>query len=232
MAQALAPITGATPARPRRRSELLPASPADITEDVEAATRRFYASLTNAWERFGIADVTDTIRDKCSSIEAIQATWLALEAVGLQYKVLPRRYAFDIPSIHVGGRYSTPGYGIRIPDLFQILTADFWSMSLLWASTSIFVPLLFAYIYNLSVRDVKRGGNRVTVARYSFDPLVYNIVKAILAWTVYAQGYTFGFLNKHVILSVDAAMLGGHNLILIGSYVGILVSLYDAAQRK
>ena len=150
----------------------------------------------------------------------------------MRSKILPDRYAFDIPSVHLGGRYSTPGKAIRIPDLFQILSADFWSMSLLWASTSIFVPLLFSYIYNLSVRDVKRGGTRVSVARYAFDPLVFNIVKAILAWTVYVQGHTFGFLSRHVILSVDAAMLGGHNLMLIGSYVGILVALYDAAQRK
>lgn len=232
IAQALAPITGATPARPRRRSQLLPPSPADVADDVEVAARRFYSGLADAWENSGITEITDNIRDKCSSVLAIQATWLAIEAFGLQNKILPRKFFFDIPSIHLGRRFATPSYAIKIPDLFEILTAKFWSTSLLWAATSIFVPLLFSYFYNLSVRDVKRHGNRVTVARYGFDPLIFNLVKAILAWTVYGQGYTFGVLDKSVVYSVNHAILGGYHTILIGSYVGIIVSLYDAAQRK
>lgn len=230
VARALAPITGATPAR--RRSQLLPASPADVADDVEVAARRFYSGLAGAWDNIGIAEAVENIRDQCSSVMAVQATWLAFEAFGLQNKILPRKYLFDIPSLPLGRYLSTPSHAIKIPDLFQLLTAHFWSTGLLWASTSIFVPLLFSYFYNLTVRDVKRQGSRVTVARHGFDPLIFNVVRALLAWTVYGHGYTFGILDKRVIHSVDHSILGGYNTILIGSYVGIIVALYEAAQRK
>lgn len=153
-----------------------------------------------------------------------------MEAFGLQNKVLPRKFLFDIPSIHLSRDVSTPSYAIKIPDLFSILGADFWSTSLLWASTSIFIPLLFSYFYNLSVR--RHNTRAAAAARHGFDPLIFHIVKAILAWTVYKQGATFGVLDKQVIYTVNHAVIGGYQTMLIGSFVGILVALYEAALRK
>lgn len=162
----------------------------------------------------------------------MQATILGFEAFGLQNTVLPRKYFFDVPSFHLGTTVSTPSYAVKMPDLFQLLTAGFWSTSLLWASTSIFIPLLFSYFYNLSSLNKRHRTRSTTAAHYGFDPLIFNIVKALVAFVVYGKGQTFGLVNATTVATVDYAVLGGYNSIVIGSLVGVVVSLYEAAQSK
>lgn len=216
----------------RRRSQLLPASPADVADDVEDATKKFYSGLSSIWNDTRIPEIADTIREHCSSGLAVQATALALEAYGLQNTVLPRRYAFDVPSVRLG-RTSTPSYAITLPDLFQLVTGGFWYNTLLWSSTSIFIPLLFSYFYNVSTRDARRPRTRaVTAAGHGFDPLIFNVAKALLTYIIYGQGYNFGLIDRRAISAVSMSMIGGYQGMMIGSYVGILVALYEAVLNK
>lgn len=122
---------------------------------------------------------------------------------------------------------------VFLPDLFILLTGYYWSATLLWASTSIFVPALFAYFYNLTVRDVKRGARIVPVARYAADPLTFHVVKALATWLVYNQGVSFGdWVDPIVAERIELALYGGHTATLIGSAIGALAALYEAAQKK
>ena len=159
----------------------------------------------------------------------MQTTLLFVEALALQREILPWRYAFDIPPLAMLG---TPSIPVSIPDFFLLLTSFFWSTTLLWLTTSVVVPAGFAYFYNLSTRTVKRGGYKTSVARYTADPLVFNVVKALLSYVVYERGYTFGLFDNMVSYRVEHAMFGGSKGMLIGSGVGILASLYEAAQTK
>ena len=220
-----------TPGRPRRRSEL-PPSPADVADDVEYATTKLYSGIDDLITVSGIPETIENVRELCSSVTSVQMTFLFLEAAGLQRYLLPwKATGFAIPSYHLLG-INTPPVPVMLPDLFSLLTAKFWATSLLWASTSVFVPLVFAYFYNLSTRDVKRHGARVTVARYSADPMTFSVVKALITWMVYSQGYMFGFIDDAVASHVHLAMFGGYQEIMIGSYVGAIAALYEAAQRK
>ena len=141
-------------------------------------------------------------------------------------------WAFDIPASPKIVGIGTPSIPIPVPDLFRLLTGEFWSTTFLWSSTSLLLPLLFAYFYNLGLHEVKRHGARVTVARYSADPLTFNVVKALLTFLAYGQGVTLGLFSNKVAYRVDHAMFGGYQGVLIGAYVGILAAIYDAAQRK
>ena len=190
-----------------------------------------YSGLNDLYSVSGISERIENLRELCSSVTGVQMTFLFLEAAGLQRKLLPLKYAFDIPSFRLLG-LSTPSIPFMLPDLFRLVDPTFWVSSTLWATTSIFVPALFAYFYNLSTRDVKRGGARVTVTRYRFDPLMFNVVKAIMTLIVYYSGYTFGLFDSSAALLVNDAIFGGYRGILVGSYVGILAALYEAAQRK
>ena len=190
-----------------------------------------YTGLDNLIANSGIQEGIEHLREICSSVVGVQMTALIMELWGLQRAILPRAPAFAIPAFNLGA-LTTPRIHVWLPDFFRLVTPDFWSTGLLWASTSIFIPLLFAYFYNLSSRTVKRDGTTAIVSRYAVDPLTFNIVKALVTWIVYAQGFTFGLVDETVVLHVDNAMFGGANGMMIGSFIGMLVSLYEAAQRK
>ena len=221
-------ITSRTPGRPRRRSEL-PPSPADIADDVEYTASRLSTSIHNAYAQSGITESLDAVRDSLSSVTAVQTTLLFAEAWALQREILPWRYAFDIPPLAIIG---TPSIPVSVPDFFLLLTSLFWSTSALWVTTNIILPAGFAYFYNLSTRTVKRGGYKTTVSRYTADPLTFNVVKALLSYIVYERGVTFGLFSNQVSYRVEHAMFGGSTGMLIGSGVGVLASLYEAAQVK
>ena len=219
--------TSRTPARPRRRSELLPASPADVADDVEYAARRMVSGMSNLYQGTGIMEKIDSLREVCSSVTAVQMTFTFLEAWCLQRQVLPMRKAFDLPSINLFGVRS-PSVPIGLTDFFKLLEPDFWSTSMLWSMTSIFIPLLVAYFFNLSAQ--KRPGSRASVNRYRVDPLTFSIAKAITTFVVYGLGKPLPFFDMTSAAHVNNAMFYGWRGIVIGSFVGIVTSLYEAAQ--
>ena len=175
----------------------------------------------------------DSLRDVCSSVQAVQMTFIFLEAWCLQREILPIGSAFEIPSVDLFG-YRTSSVPFGLPSFFNLLGADFWSTSLLWTTTSILIPLLVAYFFNLSTHKVKRHGTRVSESRYQVDPLTFSLTKALVTFFVYGvpEPLRLPFFDRIVAARVDHAMFYGWRGIVIGSFVGIITSLYEAAQGK
>jgi hypothetical protein len=226
-------FTTRTPApASRRRSELPgPPSPSVVADVVEQEARRISAEVHSFYGRTGVSEGIAYLRETCSSVLAVQTTFLLFEAYALQRHLMPWNYAFDLPGVAALGLSPT---AVFLPDLFVILTGYYWSATLTWAATSLLVPALFGYFYNLTLREVRRsgGGETTTVAKYTTDPLSFNVVKALATWLVYVQGISFGVIAPAVAERVDDAIYGGSTAVLIGSGIGILAALYDAAQRK
>lgn len=195
----------------------------------EYETTQIYAGLNDLYTVSGIPERIDHLRDVCSSVTGVQMAFLLLEWFALQRELIPWLYAFEVSVVR---GYGVPTIAVYYPDLFKLLTPDFWLPVLLWASTSIFIPSLFAYFFNLTIREVKRHGATVSVARYTVDPLTFNIVKAIATWIVYGKFVNFGLIDPITAITVNRAMYGGYNGVVVGCYVGIVASLYEAAQRK
>lgn len=240
MSSALSPsgqLTTRTPAArktTRRRSELPgPPSPSDVADVVEYESSKIVSGVRDLYARSGITERIEELREMCSSVTAIQMTFLCLEAFALQRRVLPWRFVFDIPATGL-----TPSIAVFLPDLFVLLTGFYWSTILLWCTTSIFVPVLFAYFYNLTMRDVKRGNSRVTVARYAADPFTYNVVKALMTWLVYVKGVSFGFIDEEVAMRVDLAVYGGHTASksmhprTLASSISILTFMFQSSSAQ
>lgn len=220
--------TARTPAPRRRRSELPgPPSPADVADIVEHESTKLVSGLQDLYSSSGITENIEWLRETCSSVAAVQLTFMLIESVALQKRLMPWRFAFSIPSTGF-----TPSFPVQYPDLFILLTGFYWSTTLLWTATSVVVPLIFAYFYNLTIRDVKRGNMRVSVARYAADPLTFNVVKALATWLVYSRGVSLGFINPEVAERVELAMFGGSTAVLIGCGIGALAALYEAAQKR
>lgn len=192
----------------------------------EYEAEAFAAKISEFYENFGFTENIEYLRDVCSTVPAVHLTFGVLEASALLYALMPWKYAFDIPAIDA---LHTSSYAIKVPDLFVFLTGYWWSTTLLWASTSILVPLLFGYFFNLTVKNVGRGQTR----KYTIDPLTFAVVKGVATWLVYCQGVDFmGTISSDVAQRVDGAIFGGHTAVLVGCGISGLASLYEAAQKK
>lgn len=161
---------------------------------------------------------------------------MVLELIGLARELIPLRYLTTVPAVE---SVSTPEISVKIPDFFILITGTFWAPFLLWATTSLVLPLTFAYFFNLThaqssthSHNTRRASSAAQQVA-SFDPLVYNIAKALTAYFVYANHFTFWSTFSHFsIEKVNVAIPGQWPGLLTGSAIGILVSLYDAVLRK
>jgi hypothetical protein len=185
--------------------------------------------LSEAYEESGIVETAQAARESLSTVVAVQAIVIAFELYNLRKEILQDRYAFTIPAISILG---THDYAVKIPDLFLLLTSSFWGPATLWASTSLLIPLFASYFFNLTSKP-SRGRSQSPHFNYAFDPLTFNIVKALLTFVVYAQDVTFGGLvDLEHVARINSAIYGGWKGVIVGTGIGALVTLYEAVLKK
>lgn len=170
------------------------------------------------------------LREMTSSVVGVETVILLLEGFCVQRRMIPWRYAFDLPASRVVG---TPSTSIFLPDFFVLLTDVYWSTTLLWAISAFWIPLAVSWLFNLTMRPVIRHGAVTSSPRMHFDPLMFNVVKALLAWMIWSLGARFfGTFSDQTVDLVTQSMPAGYPGVMVGAFIGMLVSLYDAAQRK
>ncbi|KAF2154451.1 hypothetical protein K461DRAFT_267460 [Myriangium duriaei CBS 260.36] len=219
-----------TPGTASALVKTFPPSPAVVADAIDVQTRRFSASINHSPVLAHAQAVFNDTREVLSSVVCIESVVLLLEGSYLQRQIFPWRRAFDIPPIQALG---TDNYPVRLPDFFILLTDVWWSTTLLWLTASFFIPLSASWLFNLTMRPVVRNGVTIQKPRWRCDPLTFNVTKALLAWLVYSQNTRFfGLFSDTTTLAVMRSMPGGYPGVLIGSFIGTLASLYDAAQRK
>lgn len=175
----------------------------------------------------GATEAVESARASLSSLVSIETIILFFEAANLRSEILPDRYAFTIPSLPV---LNTSPYPVALPDLFLLLTSSFWQPFTLWLATALVVPLTFAYFFNLTARPRSRGTQKF---EYQFDPLTFNVAKAILTYAVFAGGATFwGLVDLESVARIRSAAAGGWEGIVGGCAVGALATVYEAIIRK
>ena len=186
--------------------------------------------LNQAWERSGTTELLDSVRTSASTVVGVELLALAVEWYGLGQETFPWAYAFDVPAIEALG---TSSYAVKLPDLFLLFTTFFWSPTGLWLGTSLFLPLLFAYFFNFT-SQIKTPRTRAAAASvHTFDPLTFNVVKALTTWLVYSQGLRLGgIVSDATVARVNGAFPGGYGGVMIGAGVGGLVSIYEAILQK
>jgi hypothetical protein len=221
-----------------------PASPAQLAEVADQSLQVMRQKTTELWDRTRINYFKEIVRENASSVAAIQTLVLLLEATGLQLNTLQ-----TIPAFHVGTTMSnwTNSEYFFVPDFLALLTSDWWAPATLWSLTNWVLPLVFSYFFNLTLRS---NTNRKTTDRqYPADPLTFNILKAILAYSAYriptaptsmvgepgsVQLHNLGWgpFSEQTVGVVRNNVPGGYHGLQIGALVGVLVSLYDAALKK
>lgn len=184
-----------------------------MADRIETQTTTLFESFSSYVSSSPLPAFLSSIRSTLSSVISIELFALFIEAWGLRAQVLPMAYLTTIPSIPAIGMGEI---SILIPDLFALLTSAFWGPAALWLSTSLLLPLMAAWFFNFT-----EGGR-------NYDPLSYNVTKALLAWVVYVRGGVGGD-SRGV---VEKGVPGGSQGLLIGAGIGVLASLYEAVLKR
>lgn len=180
------------------------------------------------YQETGLAEKAQEARETFSSVVTVQALIIIFELFNLRREILADRYAFTIPAIKLLGTRDHP---VNIPDLFLLLTGSFWNPALLWAFTSFVVPLTVSYFINLTHKPA-RGRGHISHFNYEFDPLTFNIAKAVLVYIIFGQDKTFGFIDLESVARINSAIYGGYKGVLTGTAIGGLATLYEAIVKK
>jgi hypothetical protein len=215
----------------------LPPSPAAVTDAIDRQTTKIRKRVSGLYSESGIHETSESFRDLLSSPVAINIIALVIEAYGLRQEILPGKLAGFLPAVPYFRSYKTPIY---LPDLFLLLTHSFWAPFTLWTSTSLLLPLLCAYFVNIPLKTrlshqhaTRRATSIQSATSNQFDPLVYNIAKALVAYIVYAQHSTlFGFFQHFTVATVKENILGGYQGIITGAAIAGVIGLYEAILKK
>lgn len=204
----------------------LPPSPAVVAEAIDRRTQVLRSRVSDAFEESGLVERAHATRESLSTVASVQSLIVLFELYFLRPELLADRYAFTIPAIAL---LRTPSYAVKIPDLFLLLTASFWGPALLWAVATLVLPLTAAYFVNLTGKPRSRSH---TSFSYTFDPLTFNIVKALLTFVIFGQDVTAcGLINLEDVARINSALYGGYRGVLVGSAIGALVTLYEAIRK-
>ncbi len=213
----------------------LPPSPAAVTDAIDRQTIKIRRRVSGLYSESGIHETSDSFRDLLSNPIAINVIALLIEAYGLRQEVLPGKIAGFVPAIPYVKNDKTPVY---LPDLFLLLDKSFWAPFSLWVMTSMMLPLICAYFINIPLKTssthqyATRRAAQITPSN-QFDPLVYNIAKALVAYIVYAQHYTLlGLFQHFTITTVNENVLGGYQGIITGAAIAGVIGLYEAILKK
>ncbi|KAJ5199465.1 hypothetical protein N7491_011330 [Penicillium cf. griseofulvum] len=209
----------------------LPASPAAITEAIDAQTIKLRESLEDAWTASGLVDRAHSLRATLSSVKAVEIIVLLLEGGSLAKELIPIRYLTTTPAVQAA---QIPAIPIRVPDLFVLLEGAFWAPFSLWFLTCLVLPLISAYFINMSWKassSARRTRSAPNLAQ--FDPLTFNVVKALLVHLVFGKDFNFfGFYSGYAIGKVIDSVPGGDLGLLTGTAIGSVGALYEAILHR
>ncbi|KAL3462328.1 hypothetical protein BJX64DRAFT_259306 [Aspergillus heterothallicus] len=217
----------------------LPPSPSVVTEVIDRQTTEWRKSISETWKNSGVLELSDSLRTTLSSARSVEVIVTILEALGVLKEVLPRRHVTTIAPIDA---LHTPAVPIKIPDVFVLVDSSFWAPVSLWLLTSVFLPLAVAYFFNISLQVAQSSGGPASRTRRSsiarnpqadFDPLSFNIAKALIAYLVYAHGFTFWNVYSRIsVETVNASIPFQYAGILTGAAIGAVGTFYEAILRK
>jgi hypothetical protein len=195
------------------------------------------ATVSHYYKDSGITEATQTTREWLSTVHSVVSAIALFELYKLRQELLPDRYAFTVPAVKLLG---TSDWPVHLPDMFALVTAAFWVPALTWALTSVVLPGVGGYFFNLGAahrQAASSSGRRRSGGQgrdeYAVDPLMFSVLKAVVTYVVYAQGVTFGGLvQPDAVSRINSALYSGWKGVLVGTAVSGLTAVYDAVLRK
>ncbi|KAJ5099331.1 hypothetical protein N7532_006332 [Penicillium argentinense] len=211
----------------------MPPSPAIVTDAIDRQTTRMREGLETAWTDSGVLEYQHALRASLSSLKAVETIVLLFEGGSVLKELIPLRYLTTTPAVEA---IYLPSIAIKVPDLFVLLSGSFWAPFTLWLLSGLVLPLIAAYFINLSWQAATGGavrrGRSAAAERASFDPLTFNIAKALLVYKVYVDRLSFSLYSNFTIARVNASVPGHWGGMLTGTAIGVIGALYEAILRR
>ena len=199
-----------------------------IADAVDRRTAVIRSKVNRVVEDYGIIEKAEVARETISTVTAFEVATVLFEFYFLRKRLLPDRHAFTLPNNWL---FRSSEYRVEIPDMFLLLTSDFWGPTILWLVTTLFVPLIAAYFFNLTAKP--RSRSHAVNFNYNVDPMTFNIVKALMVYLVFGQDVTFGGrVDLESVARINEALYGGWQGALVGTGIGTIVTIYDALHKK
>ena len=213
-----------------------PPSPAVVADAFDRQQVRVRNSISELYEHTNISEYIDEARDLLSSPYAITVISMLTEAYGLRQDIFPWKSLYNAPALTYVKKSKTTIYG---PDVFLLFNSSFLAPFTLWLLTSLLLPLTLSYCINIPLKAHPSHNYRTRKAatkaapHMQFDPLIFNVAKALIAYIVYANNYPlFGLYSHFTVATVNESVLGGYAGLITSSAIGALVSLYEAILKK
>lgn len=203
---------------------------------IDRQSRRFSASVSKVYKQSGIHEYSDSVRDILSSPLAINVIGIIIEAYGLRETALPNN-VYSLPAIPGIKKDQTQ---VTLPNLFAVVEPSFWAAFSLWSLTSLLVPLSLAYFINIPLKTMP-GHSHATRRKAAiqekpslqFDPLVFNVAKALIAYIVYAGTPNgFGLYQHATVSAVNTSVYGGYAGMMTSAGIAGLIAVYEAILKK
>jgi hypothetical protein len=209
----------------------LPPSPSVVANQIEAQTAKVRSQITKAYQHYGITEWIDNAREQVSTSASIESIAIIIELLGLHSTFLPTKQFAMIPA----GKYNQ-AIPAKIPDLFALLEPAWWNTFLLWFTTSVVLPMTFAYFFNITLKATKthsKRGSHASHATQQYDPLTFNIAKGLIMWLVYSKGVTFlSIPSLSTLATIENAVPGGHQGVMVACAVGAVTAISEAILKK
>lgn len=220
----------------------IPASPSQIAEVADQSYRAARDRASQLWQKSRTEEYIALFRENASSVVFIQLAILFIEGAGLEWNTLKSSHAFNTPAFG-----SVQSQKVSLPEFKLLFTTNYWAPATLWSLTSWIFPLFVSYFFNLTLRSNTR--HKSSNRQYTVDPFTFNITRALLAWLAYSiptapaqlagepnivKAYVPGWgpFAENTVATVRGQVPGGYTGLQIGSAIGLLYSLYDAALKK
>lgn len=212
----------------------VPLSPAVVVDAIESRANAIKDSAMKAVESVSLQDKATDLRDRLSNVVSVNAVTLTYEAAFLLYRLIPFVY-FETPAVAV---ISAAPRQLLLPDLFVLLTAEFWGPFLAWVTTAIVVPLGNAYFFNLTATAANVARSKpydptisTSTEEYKTDPLTFAVTKALVAYLVHYKGFNFlGLFGGGSLKAVEASV--GRETQLIGAGIAGLAAVWESILRR
>lgn len=213
----------------------LPPSPAAVADAIESRANAIKDSAMKAVEKISIRQGATDLRDRLSNVVSVNAATLGYEAAVLLYRLIPFVYLARIPAISA---INTVPHSILLPDLFVLLTSNFWGPFLAWLTTAILLPLGNAYFFNLTMTAANVARSKpydptISTAPegYKTDPLTFAVTKALVAYLVHYKGFNLmGLLGSESLKIVEAGV--GRETQIIGAGIAGLAAVWESILRR
>jgi hypothetical protein len=213
----------------------IPPSPAVVADAIESGANAIKDSAMKVVEKVSVQGKATDLRDRLSNVVSVNAVTLVYEAVCLLYRLIPFVYLVKVPAISAIG---TAPHNLLLPDLFVLLTTDFWGPFLAWLTTAILVPLGNAYFFNLTATAASVARSKpydptisTSAEEYKTDPLTFAVTKALVAYLVHYKSFNFlGLLGSESLKVVEAGV--GRETQLIGAGIAGLAAVWESALRR